>query len=133
MELPKVRFVFDEFMEEHGLSDLTKAAFARLLCVSRSSVQKWADEELIPEDYLDALFDLTDEDIARILQPKKWHIYDLRVLRKARDMSQTEMAKELKTCQSSVSEWEENGRIPRNLLPLVQKLEETIPKQQECV
>lgn len=132
MALPKVKFVFDEFMQEHGLSGLTKAALAKLLCVSVSSVQKWAQVKKIPADYLEVIAAITEEDIKKMAKPKKWHEYDLRVLRKTLGMSQTELAKHLKTCQSSISEWEHDGRIPCNCLPFAQELKKQLPKRQEC-
>ena len=129
MELPKVKFVFDKFMARHDLSRLTKPAFAELLCVSISSVQKWARARKIPADYLDVIFAITQEDIEKF---QKWIDYDLRTVRTAIPMSQTELAKKLKTCQSSISEWEHDHRIPRDRLPLVQELAKQLPVRQEC-
>ena len=135
MELPKVAFDFPEFMRKHGLSSLTKPAFAKLLCVSTSSVQKWARAKKIPADYIEAIVLITNEDIQKLLHHKKWHEYDLRALRTALGISQTELAGRLASCQSSVSEWEQGGRIPYHRLPFVRKLEEQreqLRKQQEC-
>lgn len=132
MELPKVRFVFAEFIQEHGLSGLTKPMLAQFLCVSVSSVQKWARAKKIPADYLDTIFAITDEDIRKMGKTKQWCAYDLRVLRTAHSMSQTKMAKKLKACQSSVSKYELIGKIPYHLLPLVQELEKQLTKRQEC-
>lgn len=104
---------------------VSQRMMAKLLHVNQASVGQWIKAKKIPLKHLATLTAITPKKAAEV---QKWTNYDLNALRYELCITHTELADLLETSTTMLTAWKRRHRVPRNRLPLIQKLQRQIER-----
>lgn len=118
--LEKTEYDLIALMEKFSIN---RRILAQLLGKSREAVGEWVKDGMLPTKYLTALHAITDE---KAEKARTWFDCDLDALREALGITYAKLAIKLKASRQNLTTWRRDGRVPRDRLKLVRKLERQI-------